>query len=293
MFEVNAKVDDAHKAEIWTVSWKKQNIVTGSVDGIVKVWSPDNLQKLHEKNASSLGIVAVHSRGDIFLTSSIDGHLKIWNMETAELVKDIDATPMNTWQAKFQPGSNLVGTTGHSGNICLFNISGELVKTLQPNKGGFTTCINFSNDGKLLACGSKQGVVTVFDTGTGKTLHTIEAHSMTVRSLSFSPDGTTLVTTADDKYVNLFDTVKGEKIDALSGHNSWVLGCSYSSSGKYIATCSADKTVKIWSAGESECAATLNHHTGQVWGVSWNGSGDKLVSVGDDRSVIVYKCLSQ
>lgn len=38
----------------------------------------------------------------------------------------------------------------------------------------FTVLTFQSNDGKLVACGSKQGVVTVFDTASGKTLHTIE-----------------------------------------------------------------------------------------------------------------------
>jgi WD40 repeat protein len=67
-----------------------------------------------------------------------------------------------------------------------------------------------------VACGSKEGTVSVFDTLSGKAIQTIEgiltfkyahntAHVMPVRSVAFSHDGKVLLSGADDMHINLFD----------------------------------------------------------------------------------------
>jgi len=298
MFEVKNRLDKAHEGDIWCVVVKGDKIITGSVDGKVKVWNID-LQLITEINVCSLGIISVDLKDSDILVSSMDSHLRIYNSDTGELIKDIDVGPINTWQAKFQPGSDMAGTTGSNGYVNMWNLTNaELLKPFKPSSPTFSTCLCYTKDGNAVACCSKGGTVTIFDTQTGQPRTfsgdklLIEAHTLPIRCTCFSPDGALLVTGSDDRHVSIFNTISGEKIATMSGHHGPILSCSFAPNGKLFATSSSDQKVKIWSVGDYECLTTLSHHTGQVWGVSWNYNSELLITISDDLSIIVYKKIS-
>jgi WD40 repeat protein len=54
-------------------------------------------------------------------------------------------------------------------------------------KERFVLSVAYSPDGKRLACGSMDGTVGVFDTTSGKLLHTLDGHFKPVRALTFTP----------------------------------------------------------------------------------------------------------
>lgn len=108
-----------------------------------------------------------------------------------------------------------------------------------------------SPNGKYLACGAIDGVVTIFDVAAGgKRLHTLEStipvalpwmtfsvdHAMAVRSLTFSADSKELITASDDMHVNIYDVEHASLIGSLSGHSAWVLSVAAHPTSKQIAT---------------------------------------------------------
>jgi len=290
-------LEKAHDGDIWSVVVKGDRIVTGSVDGRVKVWNME-LQLLVDINVCSLGIISVDLRDSDILVSSIDSHLRVYNVDTGELLKDIDVGPINTWQAKFQPHSELAGTTGSNGYVNVWNINQqELLKPFKPPNPTFSTCLSYTKEGNSVACCSKGGTVTIFDTQSGQPRSfsgdklLIEAHTLPIRCTAFSPDGSLLITGSDDRHISVFNTSSGEKIATITGHHGPILSCSFSPNNKLFATASSDQKVKVWSTDNYECQTTLSHHTGQVWGVAWNYNSELLITVSDDRSIILYKKL--
>ena len=74
---------------------------------------------------------------------------------------------------------------------------------------GPANSVVFSNDGHLLASGSDDQTVRLWDPAAGALQHILNGHLGRVNSVAFSHDGSLLASGSDDQTVRLWDSAHG------------------------------------------------------------------------------------
>jgi WD40 repeat protein len=141
--------------------------------------------------------------------------------------------------------------------------------------------VRFSPDGKLLATGSWEGEIKLWDPATGALVKTLSGAPRTM-SMRFSPDSRFLVACSDERGVLLYDLATGVSRSMASGHTARISDAEISPNGRLLATCSEDESVRVWDIESGIQKLDLRGHSYTVSHVAWSPDGKILASGGHD-----------
>ncbi|HEY9820825.1 MAG TPA: serine/threonine-protein kinase [Candidatus Sericytochromatia bacterium] len=152
--------------------------------------------------------------------------------------------------------------------------------------------VAISPDGSLLASGSDNKTIRLWDLKTGVAIATLTGHSQGVKSVAFSPDGTILGTGSDDRTIKLWNLSDRKEICTLSGHSHAVKSVAFSPNGQILASGSWDKTIKLWDVRTGLQISSLTGHRLQVASVAFSACSKFLASASFDRTVRLWELSS-
>lgn len=146
---------------------------------------------------------------------------------------------------------------------------------------GPVTAIALSPDGQILASGSSDRQIKLWNLATGEMLHTFGGRSLwfgaghreRISSLTFSPDGELLISGSDDGRIKLWQVGRKQILTTLENHGWIVSALALSPDGQLLAQGDGDGTVQLWDMGSQTILATLDQHRDWVSGVAFSPSG--------------------
>jgi GTPase SAR1 family protein len=140
----------------------------------------------------------------------------------------------------------------------------------------------------MLATGTTNKKVCLWDAATGRQTRILEGHGNEIKGVAWSPDGKILASCSDDQTVRLWDAAGGRVLRKLEGHANKVESVAWSPDGRGLCSGSWDKTVRLWNVEAGEEMRTLKGHNETVRSLAWSPNGQHIASGSKDQAVRIW-----
>ena len=190
--------------------------------------------------------------------------------------------------ARIGPDNRVMATVGADGFLFVSNLAtNTLLHTI--NYGTWLWTIDFHPDGDMLATGSIDGRIVLWDLDSGDPISGFDAtHDDAVTKIDFNTDGTQLVSASLDGTARVWDVATGDELLVLEGHEEGLSTATYSPDSTLIATASGDMTVRVWDAETGDPLHELTGHISGISGISFNADSTLLASGGQDVGIRIW-----
>ena len=282
--------------ETVTYSLDRHLLASGSFDGTVKIWDLDTKTCLKTLTDHTQGVysVAFSPDGQILASGSDDCTVKLWDVNSGVCLTSLQyqdgIKPHDVKAIAFSPDGRIIASSGSIGTIHLWQIqdggSGSYWKTLAGHQNWIYT-LAFSpvrgaspqENGQMLASGSDDASVKLWDVSTGKCLRTFTGHKNELRSVDFDRDSQLLISASKDRTIRLWDIHTGECLKTLIGHQNWLWAMAVDPTHQLIASGGEDRTIRIWSLETGQCLKVLQGYSNTLFSIAFVPPSSSTTSI--------------
>ena len=145
--------------------------------------------------------------------------------------------------------------------------------------------VAFSPDGALLASGSVDNTLRLWQVSQATLLRTMRGHPFPILSVQFYPNGTTLATSSVDGIIRLWQVSNSRLLQVLSGHAGWVPKLAISPNGRTLASCGQDFTVRLWRTTDGYPIETIDEGMASITDLAFSPDNQSLAWAESDGTV--------
>ena len=305
-----------HAGRVESVAFSPDSriLASGSNDNTIILWDVATRKPIGQPligHANWVRSVAFSPDSKILASGDEDATIFIWDVSTGRPISQplIGHTSAISSLA-FSPDGMTLASGSWDFTISLWGVPTLLISStaapLAPAGQPFArhtdrvNSVAFSPDGKILASGSNDTSVILWDVATGNSidqpligLTSPLDQPYWVRSVAFSPDGKILASGGYPDII-LWDIATHKLIgQLLTEHTNWVESVAFSPDGKILASGSDDGNIILTDVSTGEpVGQPLIGHTDWVMSVAFSPDGNTLASGSHDGSVILWEISS-
>ncbi|MFH1918469.1 MAG: protein kinase [Planctomycetota bacterium] len=231
------------------------NLVAAGTYQRATIWRVDNgnMRHTYGRLPGMVTAVAFSPGSELLATGDSSGNVWLWDVagETTRWRR----SDVNYDSLKFSPDGTLLAAAGwKQPEFRLLDVStGEDVGSFLGH-GDRVGTIDFSRDGRVIASGSDDKTLRLWDTATRQQRLVLE-HPAKVSAVSLSPGGGVVASGCEDHTVRLWSTRTGQLLATLADHDPPV---AFAPVGDIFATGGQGKTICLWDVRITEAPSGVD-----------------------------------
>lgn len=265
-----------------------------SVIGKLSLWDTSNGQNLLISPVESTNIKALQGQG--YVSSSTEDSDSLWISKTIKTSNGIEKglKYQRNGLVVFSQDSSLLAVPRNSFKapkddrftVVLWDVQGRKVLYKLKGHRKEITALVFSPDGNIIASGSKDRMIRLWETNTGEQIQAISSGLNT--ALVFSPDGKRIANVQNKNLIHIWDVFSGRKVVALKGKIGDCYALAYSPDGKFLASGSHDGTVMLWDVKTGRELRKFIGHDNWIRTVEFSPDSKTLASGSQDGVIFIW-----
>ncbi len=184
------------------------------------------------------------------MSLAADGSIAVWNTATGELTRRAAARVATDGRhALLLPGKTMQVATWSGARVRLWNPeTGSLLRTIDLHLGGGRAIerLAISPDQRMLATGSDDGTVRIWESGTGTLVREIPGGPGAITAIGFDPRGEQIAAAGASGAIDVWDTASGARLCVQRAHRGRVASMAFASNGQKMASGGEDGTARTW-----------------------------------------------
>ncbi len=223
-------------------------LVAGCYDGGVRVFdgaTGELKREMMEAKGSEVYAMALHRDGETVVTGHYNGSVHMWNIKTGKHLGLLTKVTQRVAGASFSPDGSMLVFSGAARGASLWDWNKREPKGMLECGQGVWPVL-FSPDGSLIAAGTYDGSIELWDACTYARVASIKGHDRLVAALNFSHDSSVLASGSDDGMVKIWNARSHREMASFpTRHNEAVQVAFDPVRNRLAAACQAEVSV-VW-----------------------------------------------
>jgi WD40 repeat protein len=239
---------NAHAGSANTVAFSPNMrwLATGGNDGRVRIWDTRTGAMAQDLTGHSGAVHSAHFSDDgNYLVSGSSGNVILWKTWdwTRAWTHNGDThangaaaiSPRNDWVAS--ASGNAIAILDFNGGARIQNLTGH---------SGTVRALDISNDGFIIASGSDDRSVRLWNTLRWQQARVLSGHSGAVYSVALSNAAGRVISTSADNSIRIWDGRDGTQRHSLTGHTASVRSAAFDRRTSRLLSGGDDRRIRVW-----------------------------------------------
>uniref|UniRef100_A0A8B9KX49 Neutral sphingomyelinase activation associated factor n=1 Tax=Astyanax mexicanus TaxID=7994 RepID=A0A8B9KX49_ASTMX len=146
--------------------------------------------------------------------------------------------------------------------------------------------VTISPAGTLLASGTKEGTLSVWDLASFSMLHQLSCHSGKIHQVAFSPDSRNILSVGEDSCLKVTDVQTGMLLSTIHAEDEQRCFCW---DGNVVLSGGQSGSLLVWDLLSSKVIHSIPAHSGPITCIWMNEQCSSVITGGEDKQIMFWK----